>query len=323
MLKITALAKGLIKIDYKSQQNNVIKHCFMGVRGLYTFLKQQGCNISIGEINNMQPKRIGIDISYYMYRMQGDSKKILDFINSLKPHKILLIFDGRAPNDKQHEHNRRKQLREDDLMTAKALRESLLICELSEEQRSHLEKKAVEFEKKGWQNTKEIRHALKKALYDAEIPLLKSKGEADPLLVSLATAAELDIIISGDMDLLVLGVTELWYPLGITNNFCKFDRNKILEDLKLTDMQFRSICAMCCTDYVNTDQKLDILSAYQAMRVYKSLTNIKEKHAAWLSEWPTQSHPFLIGVGNPDLWILDEQISWYNAWKNGEKMPYK
>jgi 5'-3' exonuclease len=294
----------------------------MGVRGLYTFLKQQGCSISIDEITKMQPKRIGIDISYYMYRLQGDSKRVIDFINSLKPHKILLIFDGRAPNDKQHEHNRRKQIREDDLSSAKALRESLLTCELSEEQRSHLEKKAVEFEKKGWQNTREIRHAFKKALYDAEIPLLKSKGEADPLLVSLATASELDIVISGDMDLLVLGVTELWYPLGITNNFWKFDRNKVLADLKLTDMQFRGICAMCCTDYVNTDQKLDILSAYQAMRIYKSVTTIKEKHATWLTEWPSQSHPFLIGVGNPDLWILDEQLAWYNAWKNGEKMPY-
>jgi 5'-3' exonuclease len=295
----------------------------MGVRGLFSFLKPKGCSININTIQTLIPKRIGIDISYYMYRWQGDSQRVLDFIESLKPHKTILIFDGRAPTDKQHEHDRRKQIREEDNTTAKQIRESLTTCtDLSEEQRAHLEKKAEEFEKRGWQNTKEIRHAFKTALYKAKVPLLKSKGEADPLLVGLATAGELDIVISGDMDLLVLGVPVLWCPIGTTNNFHTFNREKVLLDLGLTDLQFRSFCAMCCTDYIHADQRLEILKAYQSMRVYKNIATIKEKHPNWLNEWPTQSHPFLIGVGNPDLWILDEQLSWYNAWKKGEEMPY-
>ena len=295
----------------------------MGVRGLFSFLKPYGNNINIHTITNMPQQRIGIDISYYMYRWQGDSQKVLDFIESLKPHKIILIFDGRAPSDKQHEHERRKQIREDENTTAKQIRESLSTCtDLSEDQRSLLERKAEEYEKRGWQNTKEIRHAFKTALYKAKVPLLKSKGEADPLLVSLATAGELDIVISGDMDLLVLGLPTLWCPIGTTKNFNAFNREKVLADLGLTDIQFRSFCALCCTDYIHSDQRLEIITAYQSMRIYKSISTIKEKHPNWLKEWPTQSHPFLIGVGNPDLWILDEQLPWYNAWKKGDEIPY-
>jgi 5'-3' exonuclease len=295
----------------------------MGVRGLFSFLKGKGCAININKIETLIPKRIGIDISYYMYRWQADSQKVLNLIESLKPHKIILIFDGKAPSEKQHEHERRKQIRDDDNTTAKQIRESLLNCvDLSEEQKNLLERKAEEYEKRGWQNTKEVRHAFKNALYEAKIPLLKSKGEADPLLVGLATAGELDIVISGDMDLLVLGVPILWCPIGTTNTFHVFNRERILEDIGLTDIQFRSFCAMCCTDYTDSSQKLEILKAYQSMRVYKSMAVIKEKYPNWLNDWPTQSHPFLIGVGNPDLYILDEQVPWYNAWKNGEEMPY-
>ena len=71
----------------------------MGVRGLQSFLKQRySTSKSIEDL--LLPKnaklRIGIDISYYVYRWQGSSEKILQLISLLESnkHRVILCFDG-------------------------------------------------------------------------------------------------------------------------------------------------------------------------------------------------------------------------------------
>ena len=296
----------------------------MGVRGLYSFIKSKGVAISLKEIQQLQkPLRIGIDISYYMYKWQASSAKVLELIENLRPHKTILIFDGKAPQEKQQESNRRKQVREEDIVYAKVLRDSISSIELTEQQKSHLERTAEQLEKRGWQNTRELRHAFKNDLYKNFIPLLKSKGEADFLLVSLAAYKDIDIVISGDMDLLVLGVKYQWSPNIDGKTFRIFDRDVILNELGINDAQFRSFCAMCSSDYTKEEQRLDINHAYHGIRIYKTIDSLKDKHKDWLEEWPPEDHPYFQAPLNPTSWILDEQMAWYSAWKKDERMPYR
>jgi len=294
----------------------------MGVRGLFSFLKPKSTYLTLESVKESKPLRIGVDISYYIYKWQSSSEKVLAFIESLKPHKVILIFDGRAPDEKQQETNRRRTIREDDIAMAKTLRESINSVDLTEQQKAHLERTADQYERRGWQNTKEIRHAFKEILYKNKIPLLKSKGEADSLLVSMAVNGELDVVISGDMDLLVLGLPLQWCPNGDGISFREFRRETILDELGLSDIQFRSFCAMCSTDYTQEEQYLDIRTAYHGIRVFKTIKNVEARHPEWLKEWPSQEHPYFQKTLASLEWVLEEQVSWYKAWLADEPMPY-
>ena len=63
---------------------------------------------------------------------------------------------------------------------------------MNEADRRLLEKTAADHEKRGWSLTKEIRHACKEKFYNAQIPMLKAKGEADGLLAALNTSGICD-----------------------------------------------------------------------------------------------------------------------------------
>jgi hypothetical protein len=82
--------------------------------------------------------RIGIDISNYIYRWQGDPLKVLEFLNPLMKygHKCVLIFDGRAADSKADESLRRKTVRDEELEHANKLKAMLVDGIYTEEQKA-------------------------------------------------------------------------------------------------------------------------------------------------------------------------------------------
>ena len=94
----------------------------MGVRGLQSFLRQYSVPKTFDDLLNpkFSRQRIGIDISFYIYRWQGNTEKILDFIRALQKnrHQVLLVFDGRAEDGKQWEAQRRRDVRDQELQNA-------------------------------------------------------------------------------------------------------------------------------------------------------------------------------------------------------------
>lgn len=300
----------------------------MGVRGLQKFLKQYATEKSIDDLlnpNNAKLK-IGIDISYYMYRWQADVEKILDFIHLLQTnrHRIVLVFDGRAEEGKQAEAQRRRQIREEELKSAQAIFDILEQPpeDMTEEQMNKLRKEAEEHQKRGWSFTKDIRHSVKNRLYEEKVPMVKAKGEADGLLAAMSARGDLDLVISGDMDLIAMGTKVMWSPFEDGFHFLEYNRETILQELSLSDYQFRSMCAMCFVEISGISTPFDIRQAYQAMRLYKSLTSISKRHPHWLATWPNDNHIFYRSVDQVDAWIREDQFAIYKAFLNCEPMPY-
>ena len=70
----------------------------MGVKGLQSFVRKYSKQRTVQEL--LDPKkqrlRIGIDISFYIYKWQGDVEKIIAFIKQLQEnqHHVLLVFHG-------------------------------------------------------------------------------------------------------------------------------------------------------------------------------------------------------------------------------------
>jgi XPG I-region len=300
----------------------------MGVRGLQSFLRSYSVSKTMQDL--LSPKnqklKIGIDISYYVYRWQADADRILGFLNQLmsNKHRILLAFDGRAEDGKVWEAQRRRAIRDEELKHADAILEKLKTNPelFTEEERKQMEAMAQEHQKKGWSFTKDRRNALKERLYEAKIPMVTAKGEADGLLATLCARGDLDIVISGDMDLFAMGARSLWTPVGDGLQFREYAHDAILEELGLGDYQFRSMCAICYTEASEVLNSFDIRQAYQAIRVFRNLTTIKAKYPEWLQVWPDDSHIFYRSVEKVEPWIREDQLPIYKAFMDCEPMPY-
>lgn len=298
----------------------------MGVRGLQSFVKQYSQIRSMKDLLSpkMQRLRIGIDISFYMYRWQADVDRIVRFIRQLEgnSHSVLLAFDGRAEDGKQWEAQRRRDIREKETNSANELLEILKDDTLEEDQRFFLEQRAAEHQRKGWTLTKDLRNAVKERLFQERIPMVKAKGEADGFLAAAVYSGDLDIVISGDMDLLAMGCSSLWTPLEDGLTFREYQRDMILQELGLDNWQFRSMCALCYTEASEEINTFNIQQAYQYMRVFRSLTVLKNKYPDMLSVWPEDNHIFYRSVDKAEPWLRDDQLDIYRAFLNCERMPY-
>ena len=299
----------------------------MGVRGLQSFVKQYSTSKTLEDLlaYSFRKQRIGIDISYYIYKWQGDIDRILNFIKTLHKnnHHVILAFDGRAEDGKQWEAQRRRLAREEELKSAQNIQDVLESSEeITEEHRKHLEQKVAEHQKRGWSISRELRTNIKRCLYEEKLPLVKAKSEADGLLASMCANDVLDFVISGDMDLLAMGAKRLWTPIDDGLSFREYNREEILNNLHLGDYQFRSMCAMCFTEASADPTIFDIRQAYQAMRLFRNITTIKDKHPDWLKLWPDDTHIFYRSINNPEEWLRDDQLSIYKAFVSHEPMPY-
>lgn len=303
-----------------------IEYKHMGVRGLQSFVKQYSIPKTIQDILNpaFKKQKIGIDISYYIYKWQGDIDKILEFIKNLNTnqHRVILAFDGRAEDGKQWEAQRRRTAREEELKSAQSIQEVLETDTISDEQRLHLEQKAAEHAKRGWSISRELRASIKRRFYEEKIPMVKAKSEADGLLASMCANGVLDLVISGDMDLLAMGAKSLWTPTEDGLSFREYNREALLQKLNLGDYQFRSMCAMCFTEASADPTIFDIRQAYQAMRLFRNLTTIKQKHPEWLKVWPDDLHIFYRSINEPTAWLREDQLPIYKAFTNCMPMPY-
>jgi 5'-3' exonuclease len=249
----------------------------MGVKGLYSYLKLYRQDLRLDDCSH-QPKRIGVDALSLMYKYKADTADAIHLLEELKRrgHTILLVFDGRAPEEKQSEVKQRQTQR-----TKAAQQASDLKAFLSSESASELDRKTLDFlefsaarlQYQGWQLTREVRHAFQDKLWTLDIPYVKAIGEADTLLLQLYQAKKLDCILSTDMDYLLGGVQDLWIP--VRRGPVEFERlslDQILEGESLTFSAFLDACILCGVEQLR-DQHICVppAKAFQWMRYYGSI----------------------------------------------------
>ena len=151
---------------------------------------------------------------------------------------------------------------------------------------------------------------------------MKAVGEAESLLTALAIEGKLNLVISGDMDLVVLGTPQQLVPQGDGLEFTHFQRTQVLGSLRLYDEQFRIFCAMCSSEYGSTTGTLDIRKAYHGIRVYGTMTALKNAHGDWLQEWPPQDHCFFRDHSKSAPFVREDERDRLQAFLTNDRMPY-
>jgi 5'-3' exonuclease len=298
----------------------------MGVRGLYTFLKKYAPIVSFQELSTIPNRKYGLDISQIIFKYKGDHTRIFEYIQMFENanQKILCVFDGKSEEYKQDEMERRNKMREEKAKDAQKIKDLLekFSGDLSYQEKKVLEEKYKMYAQSGWQLTQDLRHGIKRLLYEKYIPLIKSTVEADSLLAQLSQKKYLDYVISGDMDLLALGASCLCIPYSTDDRFYVVHRTQLLSFLQLDDNSFRQLCAVCSTDVKKSGQPPSFQEALPYFQKYKNIETIRKKYPDYVQSWPSENHIFYRDYTNMDDLIIEEDKPRMECFEKNQPMPY-
>jgi len=247
----------------------------MGIRNLNKYLKKN-CKKSINNVHlrELENKTIVIDTSIYLYRFITEDalmENIYKMITILLKYNIepIFVFDGKPPNEKKETIIQRKNDREIARNQYKELEQKMnnnidttenknLLKEMN-----ILKRQIVSIKKKDICNVKELLNSF-------GVKYINSDGEADELCAYLVNNNEGWGCLSDDTDMFVYGCKYVLRELNLINNTVYvYNTDSILNELDITENDFKDILILSSTEYDNNiNIKLfDIISIYQK---YKS-----------------------------------------------------
>jgi 5'-3' exonuclease len=251
----------------------------MGIRGLYSSLKQYSIPISPEEED---PLTIGIDTYALFYRFKENFNELFRFVDLLcvKKHTPIFVLDGVPPPEKQQELAARKQQRKDAAQQAQSLRAFLNETnpeELSESSRKVIEKKIQEYENECWTVYRSLRERFVEEATEKGFEVRLSKGEADDDLLRMALSNEVQIVVANDMDYFVGGVERLWMFTKDLPAVREFQRIPISRTLGIHPTAWRDIALLAGYEKAPTLRKMPASHAISLLHVYGSLETLFEK----------------------------------------------
>jgi 5'-3' exonuclease len=247
----------------------------MGVKGLYTYLKPYRKEI----FNPMKEPalRIGFDAMSMLYKYKSSYEEMYPLLKAFKAagHRLVFVFDGKPPTEKEAEVKDRRDARESATTQATNLKEYLADKTIQPKERMVLEYSLARLEFQGWHMTRDIRHTFQRALWDMEIPYVKALGEADDVLADMATAGKLDVVVSTDMDFLLSGVARLWIPLRTRyDGFEEILLDQVLKGEEMTLEGLRDTGILCGVESLRGRLSIASHVAFSWIRYYKSIEAI-------------------------------------------------
>jgi flap endonuclease-1 len=252
----------------------------MGIRNLNRYLRDN-CPESIRCINvaDLSGKRIAVDISIYLYKYEAENALLENMYNMLSIFRYyniipIFIFDGKPPQEKKALLIKRQKDREEARIEYDKLKQQLETKEDDYKQdviyaMEQLKKQIVHINKEKIEQVKTLIRAYGAIYYDAP-------GEADELCALLVIKKKVWACLSEDMDLFVYGCSRvLRYFSLIAHTAVLYFTKGILDELQMTQNEFKEICILSGTDYninasnVGSNLKLTI----KHFKKYKILNN--------------------------------------------------
>ena len=272
----------------------------MGIRYLNSYLRDKCANsIRVTNIADLSGKKIAIDISIYLYKYESDNvllENIYLMLSIFRHYNVIpiFIFDGKPPPEKTELLLKRKTDKKEAQQEYYALKKSLENNEDyddSEKQdiinaMDQLKKQFVHINKYKTEQVKSLIRAYGATYYDAP-------GEADELCASLVLKKIVWACLSEDMDLFVYGCTRvLRYFSLINHSVVLYYMKGILEELDISQKEFKDICILSGTDYnihanslvrenknknKNKNHDINLFETLKLFQKYKDTNKEKEK----------------------------------------------
>lgn len=203
----------------------------MGVRGVWAYFRRLFTPVHLEG-----KKTIGIDMLCLIYTYRTAIDELITFIKELQEagYTILCIWDGVAPKEKQNILNERKSQRDISLEKKETL--SAYIeqygAELDERDLKSLSTAITSLEWQGWHLSYKKKREIQGALGSMEH--IMAEGEADDLLLDMAFSGKIDIVMTLDSDLFVMGAPCIWRLLLVG-----------AKTWTLEQIEVEQICRLC------------------------------------------------------------------------------
>ena len=230
----------------------------MGVKLLSKLLKTE-CGDCVRKIHLRQlyGEKICIDTSIYLYRyksMESLLEKFYLMCSIFKYYNIvpLFVFDGKPPEEKQDEINRRRENREKAWKKYDEMKKKY-----GETPNKHQEKKLENLKrsivKVKWEDIQNV----KELITSMGFKHIEAHGEADKLCAALVRKNKVYGVLTEDMDLFAYGCPVVFRYISLTNHtIMQYNLKDILKKLKISLENFQLLCVMSGTDYLKTNKNV-------------------------------------------------------------------
>jgi len=272
---------------------------FMGIKFLNKFL-QENCDQSIWHIHlsELNGKKLAVDISIYLYKYETEDtliENIYLMLSIFRHYNItpIFIFDGKPPPEKKELLQKRKANKleaKNEYYKLKELLDNVDQVDTIEKQdiissMDQLKKQFVFINREKIEKVKDLIRAYGSTYYDAP-------GEADELCAMLVIKKKVWACLSEDMDLFVYGCNRVLRYVSLTNHtIVLYYMKGILNQLDMTQKEFREICVLSGTDYnisannscvKNNNFSVNLHNTVKYFRKYKEQNDTTQTFYSWL-----------------------------------------
>ncbi len=254
----------------------------MGVKLLSKLLKTQCYNETKQiHLSSLFGKKICIDVSIYLYRYKSQNTLIESFYlmcSLFKHYNItpIFIFDGKPPESKREELEKRKQNRIDCEEKYNELTKKLgnNITKQQEKELNNLKRGMTRIT---WEDVNDVQE-----LFDAYgIKYMTANGEADSLCASLVIKKKVYAVLTEDMDLFAYTCPIILRYFSLANHTCiLYDLKKILTKLEIDKNNFRILCVLSGNDYYNNNNN----NIFHYLKLYNRYKKIKKENYEFI-DW--------------------------------------
>ncbi len=247
----------------------------MGVKGLFQFLKRFEKGVYIPEY--LLHKTVGIDIFWYIHQSKGDMFKLQNYLLPIIKNSkcVCCVFDGREmPEEKMDTLLYQDKKRNEILISIEQIEKFLKYpfnC-LKNDDRRIVRDYLNQLKRQAWQPSPEYVDYVKNWLKEKDCEIYQAVGEADDVLIRLENMGIVDVIITNDSDLLILGSKNILRPICPLRG-AVFNKDSISKTLGFTNQQWHDFMYLCKNMKEN-----DICLAYSLISVYKELDYIYQKY---------------------------------------------
>ena len=257
----------------------------MGIKDLNQFIRTNCSEEAIKriQISQLSGKKVAVDISIYLYKYVLDNtliESMFSLLGCFRENNIIpiFVFDGKSPAEKKallEERKQDKKAAEREYCALKSVLENNDVMDEVNRQEiiasmDLLKKQFVYINKQHIQKVKQLIIYFGMTYYDAP-------GEADELCASLVIKKKVWAVMSEDMDMFVYGCHKVLRYFSLLNqSVVVYSMKLILEELGLTQKEFREICVLSGTDYNRSlnNSRNNLMNSLKMFKKYKK--SIKE-----------------------------------------------
>lgn len=267
----------------------------MGIKNLNRFIRENCKNHAIKciSVSELSGKKIAVDISIYIYKFVGEDCLIENMylmLSIFKHYNIIpvFVFDGKPPTEKKELLIKRKNDKKFAENEYNKLKENLNGNDIDDDEKQEIITSMDILKKQFVYIQKEQITMIKEMILSYGMTYYEAIGEADELCAMLVLKKVVWACLSEDMDMFVYGCSRVLRYFSLLNHtFVMYDTKKILDELGLTQQEFREICVLSGTDYnVHCHIETESMNLYKALRLFKKYHKTEKNinFYTWLKE---------------------------------------